>query len=262
MSDTPVPSLEQMQPCQVAVIAALAMELGHLQDRLKDVAFTQADGFRVSAGTLEGRRVVLVQSGPGRQKAARATEALLDAHRPQLVISAGFAGGLIDELKRNDLLIADHLLAPESDPLALAVPEQLQSLPNLPVRLGAVLTVDRIIREPEEKARLGQQHQALAVEMESYAVAQVALRREVPLLCARVISDTVTDRLPKDLERLIEQSTLASRVGAALGAVVRRPSSIKDFYHLSENALLAAERLADLLTTVILRSFPAEPAED
>ena len=92
------------------MVFALGIESGCFEDLLQGVVTIRGNGFRLREGGLHGRRVVLILSGPGRKNARRATEILIDGHRPGRVISAGFAGGLSPQLKRNDILIADRLL--------------------------------------------------------------------------------------------------------------------------------------------------------
>jgi adenosylhomocysteine nucleosidase len=98
---------------------------------------------------------------------------------------------------------------------------------------------------------LGQQHEALAVDMESMAVADVCRQEQVRCLSIRVISDAVDQALPKDIDYLVTRKTLAGRIGAAAGAAVRRPSSIKDMWQLKEDALVASDRLAKFLAGII-----------
>ena len=131
--------------------------------------------------------------------------------------------------------------------------------PKSRVHVGRLLTVDRLIREPAEKQALGQQHQALAVDMESWAVGEVCRQDKVRFLAVRVISDAVQDALPEDLDRLVMQQSTAGRLGAAAGTLFRRPSSIKDMLRLKEEALVASDRLAKFLAGVIEQLAPEPP---
>ena len=235
----------------VGVVFALEIESGGLEDRMTDVVTTRAHGFMVRQGSLRDRDVVLVISGAGRAAAAKATEAMIDAHRPGWVLSAGFAGGLSDTLKRHDILVADRLADTAGEQLSVDLnvdPDALRRRPG--VHVGRLLTADRVIRHPDEKRSLGRQHEAMAVDMETFAVAEVCRRREVPFLAVRVINDTADDELPADVGHLLAQKTLSGRLGAAVGSIWRRPGSFKDMVQLRENALMASERLAKFIAVV------------
>jgi adenosylhomocysteine nucleosidase len=238
------------EACHFGVVFALAIEAGGLQDRLAGLITLRGRGFLVRSGDLADRRVVLVQSGPGRANAAQATESLLDGHRPAMVISAGFAGGLDPQLRRGDILLADQLLDEaggqwDIDRRFLTAPAAHG------VYVGRLLTVDRVVRAPEEKLALGRRHAATACDMETLAVAEVCRRREVPLAAVRVINDAADDTLPPDVEKLLAQPTAAARLGAALGSILKRPSSLKDLLLLQHRAMQASERLAEFLTAMI-----------
>ncbi|MEN6449145.1 MAG: hypothetical protein ABFC96_01515, partial [Thermoguttaceae bacterium] len=198
--------------------------------------------FRLIEGGLHGLRVVIVLSGAGRDNARRATELLIDGHRPSLVVSAGFAGGLSSELKRHDILVADRLLSADEKPIDLSPALPLSNEPG--VHQGPLLTVDHVVGSPSERQSLRQRYGALAADMETYAVAEACLARQVAFASVRVINDVADETLPRDVEHLLRQRTGAARLGAALGAVWRRPASLKAMYHLHENALVASDRLA------------------
>ena len=164
------------------------------------------------------------------------------------MISAGFAGALCPELKRNDILIADRLLSTEGNEAALELPAGLSAAVNgRSVHRGSLLTADRVVRLPSEKRSLFARYGAMAVDMETFAVAEVCRHREVAFSSVRVINDSSDEQLPRDLEHLMAQKTEAARLGAALGAIWRRPASAKDLYQLRENALVASLRLAKFL---------------
>ena len=94
-------------------------------------------------------------------------------------------------------------------------------------------------------------HAALAVDMESMAVAQVCRAEKVRFLSVRVIIDEVDRALPRDIDSLLNKKSTAGRLGAAAGAILRRPASIKDMWQLKEDALAASERLAKFLVGVV-----------
>jgi hypothetical protein len=75
--------------------------------------------------------------------------------------------------------------------------------------------------------------------------------RETPFMAVRVVSDAADDELPPDVERLLVQKTNAGRLGAALGSIWRRPSSLKDMFQLQQNAIAASDRLAKFLAGLI-----------
>ena len=83
------------------------------------------------------------------------------------------------------------------------------------------------------------------------AVAEVCRRHRTRFLSVRVISDALDDQLPPELERLVNHSSIAGKLGAATRAIWQRPSIVKDMWRLRETAQRASDRLARFLTGVV-----------
>jgi adenosylhomocysteine nucleosidase len=233
----------------VGILFASGSESGCLEDLLEGAVIIRSRQFVIREGGWKGRRVIVICSGPGWHNAAHATEVLIDGHQPRLVISAGFASALCPELKRNEILIADRLLTTEGGAVAIEVPPALSATLGQPgIHRGALISTDQAVRLPREKQSLFQRYAALAVDAETFAVAEVCQRRQVPFRTLRVINSAADESLPRDVEHLLAQKTASAQIGAALGAIWRRPASAKDLYQLQENALVASQRLAKFLT--------------
>ncbi len=250
------------RPCEVGVVFAMGIESAGLEDLMEGLITLRGNQFLVRHGGLKGRHVVLAISGIGAAAAGRATEAVWAGHHPRWIISAGFSGALEPGLERNQILVAESV----GDTAGHRTDVDLQSGPiawkETPgVRIGKFLTVDRVIRRPEEKRSLGQRHQALAVDMESYAVAEACRQSAARFLAVRVVSDTVDEVLPPDIERLARQKSTAGRFGAALAAALDRPGALKEMLKLKENALVASDRLARFMAGVIMQLAPGERME-
>lgn len=247
-------------PADVAFVFALGIESGGLEDLLSGVVATKLPDCTLKHGGYKGRSIIIAEGGVGRLAAARATQAVIAGHKPKWIVSAGFAGGLDPRLKRGDILLVDSLADIEGHRLSIDIkpsPEWLASTRGLHV--GRLVTVDKLVRRPDDKRALGEAREALAVDMESWAVGEVCRQDKVRFIAVRIISDAVDDELPADVERLMMQKDRASQLGAAAGAIWRRPSSIKDMYKLKEDALVASDKLAKFLTQIIGLLVPAGP---
>jgi adenosylhomocysteine nucleosidase len=229
-----------------------------IYDRLAGGIDISGAGFTIREGGLAGCRIALIVSGAGRKAAARAAEILIAGHAPKLVISAGFAGGLSEAIARGDIVIANELADPQGAMVRVDIPSGLAELAATPspnnkqprVHFGRAITVDQIVSTPEAKAQLAKQHGAIAVDMESLAVAQTCGAHNTPFLSIRIISDAANETLPAEVANLVSQKSLAGQLGALTGAIFKRPSSIKDIYKLKEDALVASDKLAKFLESV------------
>jgi adenosylhomocysteine nucleosidase len=239
-------------PCDVAFIFALGVESGGLVDCLKGDETSRHKHGIERAGKLDGREVVIVESGVGAAAAARATKAAIEFYRPRWVVSAGFAGALHEDLRRGHVLMADTVSRESGEQLSVGIkldPQVLAATKGLHV--GRLLTVDRLIRHPAERRSLHEQTAGVACDMETFAVAEACRAAGTRLLSVRIISDAVDDELPRELEHLLSQKTLAGKIGAAAGAVMHRWGAAKDLWKLREDALKASDRLAKFLRGIV-----------
>ncbi|HID21764.1 MAG TPA: 5'-methylthioadenosine nucleosidase, partial [Planctomycetaceae bacterium] len=148
---------------------------------------------------------------------------------------------------------------------ALDVPLKMASDPSRGLHVGTVLTADHLVRTVAEKQQLAERFGAIAVDVETLAVAQVCRDEKKPFMAVRAISDDLSSDLPPEVLTVVGD-TGVMRFGAALGALWKRPSSVKDILRLRESAHQAAERLAIFLDGVIAQlhetiTSPAEQTE-
>ena len=238
--------------CDVLILFALNIEAAGVLDAVGDLEQTKNATFVEHAGTWQGKNIVVVETGMGRIAAARAAIDAIAIHKPSWVISAGYAGALVDGLPRGYLLMADTVCDVQGTELAVGFKIDRKALKqHKKLRVGRLVTIDEVVRTEKAKRALGDQCNALACDMETAVIAEVCRHEKVRFLSVRVISDAVDDELPREIERLMQQKTLTRQLGAAAGAIFRRPSAIKDLWKLREDAIAFSDRLAKFLAGVV-----------
>ena len=235
-------------PADVGIVIAMAIEAGYLFDSLKRVRRYSARSTTITEGELCGKLVAVILTGPGKAAARRGAELLIAGHRPQWIISAGFAGALDPALARNDLVVPGEVadLAGE----VIALDSSISTVPPSVRTGGRLLSVDRVITRAAEKAELRCAQGADLIDMETSAVAMLARERSMRFLSLRVISDDATVELPPEVANLLSHSG-SYRLGMALRAIWRRPRAIQDFWTLHAHALEASDRLATCLKRLL-----------
>lgn len=248
-----------MARAPIAVFFALSAESGSFEDLLQKKERVHAADFQLTSGTLEGIDFLSVLTGAGSPNARRTAETVCRSHQPRLVVSAGFAGSLNSSLQKHELFFPNEFLTEEA---ASAEDERLTAFTkfqaeHLPKELrteshfgGRLLTVREVVTQPEAKRTLGSRFQARAADMESYAIADVCRELNLPFFSVRVISDGAEEPLPQDVQKLVQQKTTASRLGAALQMIVTRPASVRDLFGLYETSVESASRLAAVLKSL------------
>jgi adenosylhomocysteine nucleosidase len=239
-------------PADVGLVAALPIEVAPLLARFKNVRKYAGPSRTVVEGECAGKIVAVVVAGVGVRAAYRGAELLAAGHRPRWMLAAGFGGALDPARKRNDVVLIHRVVSEVEGEPQLEIDLMLPEARGGPASLvaGSLLTVSRIIRTPAEKAQLRQRYACDVVDMETYSVAAYCAARGIRCLPVRVISDEATSELPAEILSILGP-TGGFRLGAAVGAIWKRPSSLKDLWGLREHAHEAAERLGAVLPGLI-----------
>jgi adenosylhomocysteine nucleosidase len=232
---------------RIAVVSAMREELHALQAELHAPHLERAAGREFHLGTLHGRAVLLALSGIGKVAAATTTALLLDRFAVDAILFTGVAGGLGAGVRVGDVVIGDTLLQHDLDasPIFPRWEVPLTGLSRFAadsawsdtlaeaaratghaVHRGLIVSGDRFVSTSAESGALrAALPDALAVEMEGAAVAQVCHDFARPFAVMRTVSDRADDSAHVDFSRFVADvaSGLTQRiVGHALA--VRRPA--------------------------------------
>lgn len=236
----------------IGIVCALPIELGSFLDRCEKSRKYIANRFTFRGGRYRGARIAVVESGMGFARAREATLQMVEAHTPNWLLSCGFSGALSADAAIGDIVIATSIRDMHGQELKIDV--------GMPAdrhrHVGRTLVTDDVVRKVDDKKALAEQFDAIAVDMESLAVAQVGVETSTRFMSVRAISDDLSEDLPPEILSIIG-STGSMRVGAALGALWKRPSSAKDMWRLRENAMKAADSLAEFLDGVVEQLCPS-----
>ena len=143
---------------------------------------------------FEGPWAALVCGGIGAEFARRATEGAIALYQPGLVISAGFAGGLVPELKAGDMVFPTAVVdAQDGSRAETAIGDMAAGQGE--IGRGVLVSVPYVAGR-EQKQRLAVTYGAKAVDMEAAAVARGAEARGVDFIAAKGISDELGQALP------------------------------------------------------------------
>ena len=207
-------STRAAQPCDVGVVFALKEESGCFADRLSSATTIRGHGFVARDGLLGERRVVIIETGAGQSAASKATDALIVAHRPRLVISAGFAGGLRDGIETGHIVMPDSVQNDSGERLAIDL--RIDRTQQASLHVGPLITMAKVIRTSSGKRALHQRTGAIAVDMETLAVARMCQQFNTPFLAVRIISDSVSEELPKEVRCLSTKENLRRANGCCI----------------------------------------------
>jgi adenosylhomocysteine nucleosidase len=224
----------------IAIVSAMHEELSAVLALMPDEHIQVAGGREYWLGHLHGHDVVAVLSRIGKVAAATTAATLIERFHVRGIVFTGVAGGLAPGVNVGDIVVADDFLQHDldaspifpkyevplygqsrfrtdiswSDQLAAAA---RRALPAVSLHRGLIVSGDRFVATtPESRALQFALPDALAVEMEGAAFAQVCHDYGIPFAAVRTISDRADDAAHVDFTRFIAE--VASRYSAAIVA--------------------------------------------
>ena len=151
----------------------------------------------------------LVESGIGKVNATRTTQILIDKMNVDCILNIGVAGSISRDVNKCDIVVGDRLVQHDFD-LTLFNREKGE-IPNIGkyiycdkelleiakkntidtnIITGVIASGDIFVSEEQMGAKINKKFDALCVEMEGAAIAQVCHLCNIPFLVVRAISDS------------------------------------------------------------------------
>lgn len=223
---------------RTAIVSAMHQELAAVLQLLPDEQKQPAGGRDYWVGHLHGQEVVAVLSRIGKVAAATTATALIERFQVDRIVFTGVAGGLARGVSRGDVVVAESFLQHDLDASPIfpryevplyatsrfatdaALTARLEAavraaLHGTRVHRGLVVSGDRFVSSAAESQALqAALPDALAVEMEGAAFAQVCHDYGVPFAAVRTVSDRADDEAHGDFLSFIDE--VASRHSAAI----------------------------------------------
>ena len=218
----------------MGVVAALEAEA-----RTLGTAVRRGDGL-----SSLGDGALLAVSGIGGALAAIAARRLVDAGALSLM-SFGLAGGLDPALTAGTVVLPDEVISRDGSRYSTSIGwrEQLRMAiaGQRPVTTGILLSSSQPIDAVADKAAAFRDTGAVAVDMESVAIAQVAGMHDLPFIAVRVIVDTAADVLP----RAVVAANIAGQLSLRrlLGGLVKAPLDLVPLIRLAQRYRAATRSL-------------------
>jgi nucleoside phosphorylase len=242
----------------ILLFYAFAREIAPLARRIKprraiDDPFLR--GFRAQLGATE---IVAIATGMGFARAQRAARRALDLFpAAEIVIGTGVAGALSSGLGEGDLILADRIVATRggaSDHIATIDSATLDELggylrlAGIGYSTGAILTSHRVLGTGAEKRAANQVTGAIAVDMETAALAIEARERGLRFAALRAVMDTVDDDVVgaemADENGAVRPLTAANFLMRNPSVMIRLPRMMRSLGRATRSIAAALEAIA------------------
>ncbi|MBM2658467.1 5'-methylthioadenosine/S-adenosylhomocysteine nucleosidase [Staphylococcus pseudoxylosus] len=216
----------------IGIIGAMEEEVAILKDKIKNLEEIKIAHVIFYKGNLEGKDIILTQSGIGKVNVAISTTLLINQFKPDLIINTGSAGALDKSLNVGDVVVSDMVAYHDAD--ARAFGYQLGQIPQMPAQFvadkalinkaieaieqqqinaktGLIVSGDSFIGTSEQRMAIKTNFpQAMAAEMEATAIAQTCHQFNMPFIITRAISDLADGDAGITFEAFLEKAATSS----------------------------------------------------
>jgi adenosylhomocysteine/aminodeoxyfutalosine nucleosidase len=216
---------------KIAIMGAMPEEVEPIILELEDVTKILYGENTYYQGKYHGKEVVVAYSKIGKVFAALTATTLIEKFGCTQLLFSGVAGGISNDLKIGDLIIAKALCQHDLDITAFGhpygyVPEgsvmidtdshlrhvakEVARNKGVSLKEGIIATGDQFVADPSRKEWIGDTFNANALEMEGASVAVVCKALQIPFFILRAISDSADMDAGFDFDTFLESSAKVS----------------------------------------------------
>lgn len=193
---------------KIGIVIAMEKEFLRVRDLITDYSTTTANGKTFTTGQMAGNTLIMTTSGIGKVNAAICAKELISAFHPDVIVSTGVAGGADVSLEVQQVVVASQVcyhdvycgseveygqiigMPARFDCAEALVDKALALNCDTTVRKGLMVTGDWFVDDRDKMhSILSHFPDAMAVDMESAAIAHVCHIEKVPFVSFRIISD-------------------------------------------------------------------------
>ncbi len=206
---------------RIGIIGAMAVEVELLKSKLSsaDKKETKKGGILFTEGSIDGQKVVIVQSGVGKVNAALCAQRLILEFGVTSIINTGIAGAMAHGLKVLDFVVSTDAVYHDMDATGFGykvteIPQMkcsdfiadkklieaaeksfssIKEAEGHSLIKGRIATGDQFISDKSIKAKIMENCNPACVEMEGTAIAHACYLNDTPFVIIRCMSDMADD---------------------------------------------------------------------
>ncbi|MCF6148948.1 MAG: hypothetical protein E3K37_09835 [Candidatus Kuenenia sp.] len=251
----------------IVIFFALSQEIASLKSKVNLLGRIRFGHTIFYHAEFCGFPLALVQTGMG-QNVFPVLQHLSQQFRIHLIISSGFAGALRSEIDVGDIVIGEKVLyVTDETPMKetqsnsvlpcessiVDVANELSGRCQLKVHYGIIATTDKIIHLSSDKKLLGNNTSAIAVDMESFMLAEQAHTLGIPFIIVRAISDRADENVEVCGDIVNEKGKI--NVPAISFYLLKKPHGILALNRLRKQAKSATHSLSIFLPDFITQIY-------
>ena len=214
----------------IGIIGAMDEEISVILSEMNNISEYNINNIKFYKGKIYDKDLVLVKSGIGMVNASIITTLLIKEFDVNKILFSGVAGSLNKNINVGDIVIADSLVEYMFNAIEFGyeirqIPRMENSvfksenllnkirdiLKNDSIFYGKILSGDKFVSNLEEKEKIGKKFDALALDMESAAVAHCTYILGVEFAIIRSISDSLNSDSVMEYAEFVNVAAMNSK---------------------------------------------------
>ncbi len=192
--------------------------------------------------------IILIHSGAGAENARKAAELAISKGATQLM-SWGCAAALSPDLKMGDLVLADSLINSDGQEISVNATWHQKARnvlgSDVVAYKGALISSEKIVSTAQAKQEIYTKTGAIALDMESAAIAKVATHYALPFLAIRAIADPASMDLPNALQNSLNDKGEVA-ITQILKSLILNPKEIPHLIQVGQYFQIAKKTLSNV----------------
>jgi len=215
----------------IGILCAMREELEPILEKVDVEDIVEYGKNRFYLAKFNNKNLVLAYSKIGKVNSATTATIMIEKFKAKKILFSGVAGGIDEDLKIGDLIIATKTCQHDIDLTVFGYPygfipessiyfecdNELNNIAKnvakklkLKIKEGIIASGDQFIHSKEKKEWIKKTFNASAIEMEGGAVGCVCFTLNIPFFMLRAISDTAEEGAGVDFDEFLEESSKVS----------------------------------------------------
>lgn len=219
----------------IGIIGAMHEEIVELKNMISNLEEEKILDITFYKGTLEGKKIVLVEGGIGKVNSSVCTTLLIDRFKVDQLIFTGVAGGTNPNIEVGNIVISNELIQHDFDCTAfgmkhgeiprmdtsifkadknlieIAEKSALELFDTKNIYTGRIVSGDTFVAESKKINWLRETFNSECTEMEGAAVAHVCFLFKIPFVIIRSISDKANGNAKTDFQEFVKLAAKNSK---------------------------------------------------
>lgn len=228
----------------IAVTFALPAESSAFVRLLRHRKRQNEGALSIISGNIDHQPIQVLHTGVGEKVSRERLTRFLQDRPFDVLISAGFAGSLTNELRPGVLLLAKNFSTAPLDNFGPVIVKWT-------IHSADLYTASTMICSAEDRKKMASETGTVAVDMETKFIARACAEHELLLLSLRVITDTPAHPFPAPPEILFDLARQKTDFAKFAGFFTLHPDRLPRLVQFARTVHRARNRLARALADFI-----------